>query len=151
MKTISDEEYEQLKERDNWLTCLENAGVDNWEGWDYAVDLKRECEDEIKALIPKTDEELQEEKILEEEKRLETERQLAEEEARKAKDELYNKYPLRNREIIQEVSKNLKKSGNGFSIIDMRKEYISIVKKRKLESQEFIDFWENELLENNNG
>lgn len=37
--TIPLEEYNFLKKSALWLTCLENAGVDNWEGWDYAVDL----------------------------------------------------------------------------------------------------------------
>lgn len=37
--TIPIEEYKFLKESALWLTCLENAGVDNWEGWDYACDL----------------------------------------------------------------------------------------------------------------
>lgn len=32
-------ELEDLKERDQWLSCLEAAGVDNWEGYDYAKDL----------------------------------------------------------------------------------------------------------------
>ena len=36
---ISKEEYEQLKEDSEWLQCLEAAGVDNWQGYDYACDL----------------------------------------------------------------------------------------------------------------
>ena len=38
--TISKKKYNQLLENSNWLECLESAGVDNWEGWDYAVDIK---------------------------------------------------------------------------------------------------------------
>lgn len=30
-----------------WLDCLENAGVDNWSGRDYAVDLYREALEEL--------------------------------------------------------------------------------------------------------
>jgi hypothetical protein len=38
MVTITREEYEELRDRDRLLTCLENAGVDNWDGWDTAID-----------------------------------------------------------------------------------------------------------------
>lgn len=31
---------EKLEERDNWLRCLEAAGVDNWEGYGIAIDLR---------------------------------------------------------------------------------------------------------------
>ena len=41
--TISKKEYESLKEDARWLQCLENAGVDNWQGIDYAYELKREA------------------------------------------------------------------------------------------------------------
>ena len=41
--TISKKEYESLKEDARWLQCLENAGVDNWPGIDYAYELKREA------------------------------------------------------------------------------------------------------------
>ncbi len=44
--TISKKEYESLKEDARWLQCLENAGVDNWQGIDYAYDLKREMEED---------------------------------------------------------------------------------------------------------
>jgi len=37
--TIPIEEYNFLKKSVLWLTCLENAGVDNWEGYDHAIDL----------------------------------------------------------------------------------------------------------------
>jgi PHD/YefM family antitoxin component YafN of YafNO toxin-antitoxin module len=40
--TISKKEYESLKEDARWLQCLENAGVDNWEGYDFARELWRE-------------------------------------------------------------------------------------------------------------
>lgn len=36
--TISKKEYEELLDRDFWLSCLERAGVDNWEGYDYAAE-----------------------------------------------------------------------------------------------------------------
>jgi len=31
---------EHLEERDAWLDCLEIAGVDNWEGYSYACDIR---------------------------------------------------------------------------------------------------------------
>jgi hypothetical protein len=44
--TISKKEYESLKEDARWLQCLENAGVDNWPGIEFAYDLKREMEED---------------------------------------------------------------------------------------------------------
>jgi hypothetical protein len=35
---------ERLEERDFWLTCLEQAGVDNWQGLDLAYEIKNEYE-----------------------------------------------------------------------------------------------------------
>ena len=35
--TITKEEFDELVSRSNFLTALENAGVDNWEGYDEAV------------------------------------------------------------------------------------------------------------------
>lgn len=43
--TITKAEYESLKEDRRWLTCLENAGVDNWEGYDYAREILETWED----------------------------------------------------------------------------------------------------------
>jgi hypothetical protein len=43
--TISKKEYESLKEDARWLQCLEGAGVDNWEGYDYARELLNEEND----------------------------------------------------------------------------------------------------------
>ena len=37
--TFTKDEYESLKEDVEWLRCLEAAGVDNWDGIDYASDL----------------------------------------------------------------------------------------------------------------
>jgi len=37
--TISKEEYDQLVEDRIWLECLQAAGVDNWNGYDYAIEL----------------------------------------------------------------------------------------------------------------
>lgn len=36
MISISKKEYEQLIEDQKWLRALEAAGVDNWEGYDFA-------------------------------------------------------------------------------------------------------------------
>lgn len=40
--TISRKEYDSLLEDSAWLSCLEGAGVDNWDGWDYARELYQE-------------------------------------------------------------------------------------------------------------
>lgn len=37
--TIPKKEYERLLEREDWLQCLEAAGVDNWQGMDDAIDI----------------------------------------------------------------------------------------------------------------
>ena len=42
MVSIPRSRYEYLEKRDAWLECLEWAGVDNWSGWDIAIDLR--CE-----------------------------------------------------------------------------------------------------------
>lgn len=42
--TITKEEYEDLKRSARWLQCLENAGVDNWGGIDFAYELMDEEE-----------------------------------------------------------------------------------------------------------
>lgn len=36
--TISKSEYDQLLRDSLWLNCLECAGVDNWDGYDYAIE-----------------------------------------------------------------------------------------------------------------
>lgn len=40
--TISKKEYDQLIERSETLAALEAAGVDNWEGYDYAMEFIKE-------------------------------------------------------------------------------------------------------------
>lgn len=40
--TISKKEYESLLEDQWFLQCLQSAGVDNWSGYDYAVELSQE-------------------------------------------------------------------------------------------------------------
>jgi hypothetical protein len=40
--TISKKEYEELLEDQKMLIALQNAGVDNWVGYDYAKDLFNE-------------------------------------------------------------------------------------------------------------
>lgn len=42
MITITKKEYDRLKEDSEWLDCLEQAGVDNWDGIDNAMEIKRE-------------------------------------------------------------------------------------------------------------
>lgn len=41
--TISKEDYEEMLNEIVWLRCLDEAGVDNWEGYSYASDLYREA------------------------------------------------------------------------------------------------------------
>lgn len=33
-------QVEKLEKRDEWLSCLEQAGVDNWEGFGVAIDIR---------------------------------------------------------------------------------------------------------------
>lgn len=40
--TISKERYDELLEAEEFLNCLEVAGVDNWEGYEYAQELYRQ-------------------------------------------------------------------------------------------------------------
>jgi len=42
MITITKKEYDRLIEREEWLECLEAAGVDNWQGYDDARALLKE-------------------------------------------------------------------------------------------------------------
>lgn len=39
-----DERIKTLEERSKWLDCLEEAGVDNWQGLDEAKEIFRESE-----------------------------------------------------------------------------------------------------------
>jgi hypothetical protein len=41
---ITKEEYEYLSQRDLWLTALERAGIDDWEGCEDALELYKELE-----------------------------------------------------------------------------------------------------------
>ena len=40
------EEFERLKERDDWLSALEAAGVDNWSGMEEAIRIRNEWREE---------------------------------------------------------------------------------------------------------
>ena len=42
--TISKKEYEELIEDQKLLQCLQDAGVDNWSGYDYAMEMMQEME-----------------------------------------------------------------------------------------------------------
>jgi hypothetical protein len=42
MPEITQEEYDELKERSKILEALEQAGVDNWSGYEYAMELVKE-------------------------------------------------------------------------------------------------------------
>lgn len=43
--TIPKTEYESLKLSAEWLRYLEAAGVDNWDGYDFAKELRDEDEE----------------------------------------------------------------------------------------------------------
>jgi hypothetical protein len=43
---LTNEEYESITYDIEWLGYLEAAGVDNWQGYDYARELQQEAEDE---------------------------------------------------------------------------------------------------------
>ena len=38
--------YKRLLKREAWLTCLESVGVDNWSGYDHAIDIRDEYNDD---------------------------------------------------------------------------------------------------------
>lgn len=44
--TITMSEYEELLEDSRFLSALEAAGIDNWEGYDYAKDILRDWDKE---------------------------------------------------------------------------------------------------------
>ncbi len=44
--TISKREYDRLVKDSEWLALLEAAGVDNWQGIDYAYELKQKAEED---------------------------------------------------------------------------------------------------------
>jgi hypothetical protein len=46
MVSIKKSEYEELLERDAFLSCLEAAGVDNWEGYSIASDMMEETDED---------------------------------------------------------------------------------------------------------
>lgn len=45
--TISKKEYDDLIEDSLWLSCLESAGVDNWSGYDFAMEEFQEIKNEL--------------------------------------------------------------------------------------------------------
>lgn len=42
MVEITQEQYDYFLENERWIECLEEAGVDNWDGYEFARDLFRE-------------------------------------------------------------------------------------------------------------
>ena len=44
MVTIPKSEYDALLKRDDWLSWLEAAGVDNWDGIEEAMQMRSEAE-----------------------------------------------------------------------------------------------------------
>lgn len=51
MVTITKDEYDDLQKDSNFLNALVAAGVDNWNGYDYAVDIFRESEEKPKVSV----------------------------------------------------------------------------------------------------
>lgn len=45
---ISEKEYEELLNTQKWAYCLEAAGVDNWDGYVYALDMLEGMDNETK-------------------------------------------------------------------------------------------------------
>lgn len=45
MISITKKEYDQLVKDSEWLSCLEQAGVDNWEGIEMAYEIETENKD----------------------------------------------------------------------------------------------------------
>ena len=43
--SLTDQEYQEVRDRLHWLSCLKSAGVDNWSGIDLAIEMYNE-EDE---------------------------------------------------------------------------------------------------------
>jgi len=37
---LSRNQYDELVDRSTWLSCLERAGVDNWQGFDEAIAIR---------------------------------------------------------------------------------------------------------------
>lgn len=92
--------------------------------------------------------EVLEEIKLEEERKLELEKlekQRIEEEKLK-EEELKKKYFMNDYTIIQKVNKKLKKSGNGFTIKDMQREYFNIVESEGLKDEDWLDYHKNNTL-----
>jgi len=50
MITITKSEYERLLKHDRWLKCLDIAGVDNWNGYDYAFHVLDEMKEYDKKI-----------------------------------------------------------------------------------------------------
>lgn len=42
--TITKKEYDDLLKDSEWLSCLEAAGVDNWQGYEDAIQMLKENE-----------------------------------------------------------------------------------------------------------
>ncbi len=47
--TISKKEFDSLQEDSLMLVALQNAGVDNWQGYDFAMDLFNEYKEEAEV------------------------------------------------------------------------------------------------------
>jgi len=46
MATITKARYDDLLESEDWLSCLERAGIDNSEAYEYALELRNESQED---------------------------------------------------------------------------------------------------------
>lgn len=51
MISITKKHYEDLLEKVTWLEYLEAAGVDNWDGYSYAFELREDDEKEKRGKL----------------------------------------------------------------------------------------------------
>lgn len=51
MITISENKYLELVKDQEWLNCLEAAGVDNWEGFGFALEIRDENKKKVKEVV----------------------------------------------------------------------------------------------------
>ena len=154
-----DEEYNEIKKFQYGITRSIQRSGSYFSDWHHEYEPYEPCE--IKeVLIPEkiipahtveqwsrlniclddvVDDEMELKGKLEEE-RIKLENEQKEEELR-----LKKLYSMNKPEIIQKVSKSLKKKNTGFTMADMRKEYYEIVKSGKLESQDWLDYHKAEF------
>lgn len=97
---------------------------------------------ELKEKTLEIDKEIYEEIRVEKEiakKAKEMAKQLEEEEKLR-QEELRKKYAMNDQEVIKKVTKQLKKSGVGFTMRDMQKEYFKIVEAEGIKDEDWLEY-----------